>query len=552
MKKAHPMAALPPLMLILILSLFVGCKELFHPSVTEIVNTPGGNNGTSLSAPTNVMATVTGHDVTITWNPVSNATGYEVYRGNSYAGVYTFLVGETLRPPFPDTGLPAGTYYYKVIAFNGTRESSQSAASNPVTVTGGSDGPPTLTVQVTGTTTSSVSLSWGSISSAAYYTVIRADSQYGSYSPRGTLTTTSYTDSGLHADTTYYYKVEALSASYDLITESSPVQATTQQPEPPPTLTVTVTGTTTSSVSLSWGSISTAYYYTVNRANSQYGPYSERSDYFTTTSYTDSGLQAGTTYYYTVEAVSSSYDFITESSPVQATTQQPEPPPTLTVTVTGTTTSSVSLSWGSISTAYYYNVSRADSQYGSYSVRGSYLGTTSYTDSGLSAGTTYYYKVEAVSSSYTTITESSPVQATTQSNDGPTGGISNGSFSAVAGSEPWTLQTDGSRKSPAIGDSGVTKTRFSFTASAGAVLHINLTVSSEDGYDYAFIGPLDTSATYDSYSNLASISGTDSRTVTVNISTAGTHWIEIGYRKDSTTSGGSDCAWVEIMEAQGI
>jgi hypothetical protein len=144
--------------------------------------------------------------------------------------------------------------------------------------------------------------------------------------------------------------------------------------------------------------------------------------------------------------------------------------------------------------------------------------------------------------------------------DGSAGGwedgssaITNISYSSVSGGT-WTLQNDGSRRSPTIGHGSVTKARISFDGGgAGASITIQLEVSSESGYDWAFISALDNaSATYDSgYYSGSKISGENSATVTIPVSTAGSHFIDIGYRKDGAYISGSDCAWFTVTSVSG-
>jgi hypothetical protein len=116
---------------------------------------------------------------------------------------------------------------------------------------------------------------------------------------------------------------------------------------------------------------------------------------------------------------------------------------------------------------------------------------------------------------------------------------------------PWTLESNGWRQSPTMGHSTVTKTRVNFTTTAAdAYITVQLEVSSEPSYDYAFISTLDNpNATYTSgfYSNSV-ISGSTSITVTIPIPTAGSHFIDIGYRKDGSVDGGADHAWFMVVE----
>jgi uncharacterized repeat protein (TIGR02543 family) len=133
-------------------------------------------------------------------------------------------------------------------------------------------------------------------------------------------------------------------------------------------------------------------------------------------------------------------------------------------------------------------------------------------------------------------------------------GISNIAYSSVSGSAEWTVELDGSRKSPTIGHNSVTKARISFTSTASASITILLKVSSEPAgsqfYDGAFISQLDNpDAAYNSgYYPGSVIYGETSVEVTIPISTSGDHFIDIGYRKDGSIDTYSDCAWFTVIQ----
>jgi membrane carboxypeptidase/penicillin-binding protein PbpC len=82
------------------------------------------------SIPTNVSATATSSsNATITWNAVTGASGYNIYRSTStdgeYAKVNTLLVTNS---PYNDTGLEESkTYYYKITGVNASGESEYSS-----------------------------------------------------------------------------------------------------------------------------------------------------------------------------------------------------------------------------------------------------------------------------------------------------------------------------------------------------------------------------------------------------------------------------------------
>jgi uncharacterized repeat protein (TIGR02543 family) len=123
-------------------------------------------------------------------------------------------------------------------------------------------------------------------------------------------------------------------------------------------------------------------------------------------------------------------------------------------------------------------------------------------------------------------------------------------YSSVSGGT-WTVESDGRHKSPTISNSTTTKSRISFTSiAANQVIVIQLDVSSEPSYDYAFISTLNNgSATYQSgYYSGSLISGTNSVTVSIPVPTVGNHFVDIGYRKDGSNSSGSDCAWFKVIQ----
>jgi uncharacterized repeat protein (TIGR02543 family) len=150
---------------------------------------------------------------------------------------------------------------------------------------------------------------------------------------------------------------------------------------------------------------------------------------------------------------------------------------------------------------------------------------------------------------YTTVSADITVYAYWMPDTQSLEGISNISYSSVSGGE-WIVQPDGRRESPAIGHGGVTKARVSFTSTAGASITIQLTVSSESGYDYAFISQLDNgSATHTSGFYTGSvISGAQTVTLEIPIPTAGSHFIDIGYSKDGSQSNGDDCTRFMVLE----
>ena len=164
------------------------------------------------------------------------------------------------------------------------------------------------------TTSTSVKVSWTSVSGASYYDVRRSfTSSYGSSSSLGTTTSTSYTDSQAGVDTCYYWIVawdsSGASATSAMGTASSGGGGSSGG-----SFTINASaGTSTEGVIITWSSQSGATGYRVVRGNSSNMDYASiLAETVTGTSYTDTSAVAGTTYYYWIVAKKSS-GYVTSS-----------------------------------------------------------------------------------------------------------------------------------------------------------------------------------------------------------------------------------------------
>ena len=318
----------------------------------------------------------------LTWNAVSGATSYKVYRATSKSGTYS-LLGTVTATSYTNTGAKAGTtYYYKVKAVNSAGESAYSNVvsgkvksvtpklSAPVVKIGhsASSGKPMLT--------------WNAVSGATSYKVYRATSQNGTYSLLGTVTATSYTNTGAKAGTTYYYKVKAVNSAGESAF-SNVVSGKT-------TVTTLTMGHSASSgkPQLTWKAVSGAASYRVYRATAKNGAYSVINTTKALT-YTNTGAALGTTYYYKVEALNASGKSMGFSAIVEGKVA-----PVLAVGY-----SSVSgkpqLTWKAVPGATEYQVYRSTRQNSGYTKINTTT-ATSYVNTGAKAGTTYYYRIVAV------------------------------------------------------------------------------------------------------------------------------------------------------------
>jgi hypothetical protein len=184
---------------------------------TCISVTPTGTACTPPPAPTGVTTSGTGTTTTtVSWTAVSGATSYKVFRATTSGGPYT-QVGTSASTSFADSGLACGTtYFYVVTASNGTCDSGNSAQGSTTTATCTCTPPAAPTGVVTsGTTQTGTTVSWTAVSGATSYKVFRATTSGGPYTQVGTSAGTSFADTGLTCNTSYFYVVTASNGTCD-------------------------------------------------------------------------------------------------------------------------------------------------------------------------------------------------------------------------------------------------------------------------------------------------------------------------------------------------
>jgi chitodextrinase len=164
-------------------------------------------DGTGPTTPTNLTATATGTDrVDLEWTPAEDPESgialYTVFRDGSE-------VGSTSETTYQDSGLdPATTYEYRVSATNG--DGLQGGLSDPAEATTLDGSGPSAPTNVTAEPVSQtqIDLTWTASedpeSGVDRYIVYRDNTMIGS------VTDTSFADSGLTQNTTYVYSISAV------------------------------------------------------------------------------------------------------------------------------------------------------------------------------------------------------------------------------------------------------------------------------------------------------------------------------------------------------
>lgn len=181
---------------------------------------------TQLSAPatpTGLTATAAStSSIQIKFNTVSGATGYIIYRGTSSGSLLP--VDTITESSLTDLNLqPATTYYYAVAAYNAGGVSQRSATASAAT----QDSPPATPsgLKVSATTANSITIQFNAVTGATGYKIYSSTNN-STFTLLATITTTTYTNTGLAAATTRYYKVSSIKGTTESV-QSSSVSGTT-------------------------------------------------------------------------------------------------------------------------------------------------------------------------------------------------------------------------------------------------------------------------------------------------------------------------------------
>ena len=343
-----------------------------------------------------VTATATGA-LTISWDAVPGAGSYKVWRYTS--STEKTLVGETAGCSLTETGRPVGyPSSYCVTALTPEKDSEsgvsataqgmcESIPARPEILSSGSAGAGTIR------------LTWNAVPGAASYNIYRYISSTET-SLVGTVTGTSFTETGRYEGSTYSYLLSALTADGGSESLKSPVfkALCPVTPAAPKNLTASVKGP--EAVSLSWSASANAGSYNV------YFRVGDSEDFALLgntqdLSYTADDLQPLTLYGFRVVPVAEIDGAVVEGhASTVVSVQTPDPAPAMPETPTGLTAAAtgdgeITLSWNPAAGASKYNVYMCREGNAAYTLAGA-SDTAAYTAKGLNNGTVYSFKVYPV------------------------------------------------------------------------------------------------------------------------------------------------------------
>jgi hypothetical protein len=351
-------------------------------------------NGQSTPPEINLIATGGQNQITLTWDDVfETETGFAIYRSTSEGGAYSLITTTASNAvSYTDTGLnETTTYYYKLVAVG--------ASSHEYTTSGITVLPAPSGLIVAPASSSQINLTWtDNSSSETGFEIERSNSSGSGF---GLIVTTaanatSYNDTGLNSNTTYYYRVRAIGSVNSQYTAES--SATTSPALNAPS-NLQATAISSTRIDLSWtDNSSNETGFEIHRASSSGGSFSLiHTTTANVTTYSNTGLTASTAYYYKVRAVNGSGNtsFTLEATATTSAGTVPIAPTNLaTSTVTN---SSILITWtDNSSDETGFEVERSVDNNSSFVlVNTTAAGATSYNDTGLDEGRRYYYRVRA-------------------------------------------------------------------------------------------------------------------------------------------------------------
>ena len=344
--------------------------------------------GYLLDAPVQANSKGLRNKITVSWEAVEDAAGYNVYYGtSSNISDATEIKGVT-ETTWTIDNLESGTVYYSwVKAVNGIRVSVASNMKSVITY----PEPPTITsASVSG---NSITLNWEPVTGAAVYRIYyNTENDFDSTTATPGIQDTTYTISDLQYSTIYYLWIASVNSSGGLATSTPRYLSTEVDPFIP------VQNDSVGqqkAVEVNWSAVEGADSYNVYYGTSEdISAAGEPITGITATEYRIPDLQSGTVYYTWIKAVRGTE----ESGPsnVKSVITYPAVPNMNEPAVSG---NSITLSWNAVTGADYYRLYYGLTDNVSDAATVNNITNTEYTLENLEYNTDYYFWIASFNTS---------------------------------------------------------------------------------------------------------------------------------------------------------
>lgn len=375
----------------------------------------GGSSGNSntrsvktLSPPPVVTSAtlITGISFSANWNSSTGATGYYLDVATDIAFT-SFVVGFNNKDvlnvtTYSVTGLTAGNvYYYRVRAYNASGASKNSSTITVMTIP-----PAPVELAASSVTNNSFNANWNSSTGATgYYLDVATDNGFlgsvAGYDGKNIGDVTTYSVTGLSANTEYFYRVRAFNTG-GTSENSGTISTTTNLNFVPIPAVNPASAITATSFSANWNASTgaTKYYLDVSTVSNfvSFVTDWENVDVGNVLTYSvNTNLTAGTTYYYRVRAFNTS-GTSGNSNTILVKTIPPAPSEQAASSIAAT---NFDANWlaSTGATGYFLDVS-TDINFGGGSFVAGFNNrdvgnVVTYTITGLTGATSYYYRIRA-------------------------------------------------------------------------------------------------------------------------------------------------------------
>ncbi|QIP12716.1 fibronectin type III domain-containing protein [Spirosoma aureum] len=359
--------------------------------------------------------TVSSSQIDLQWADLSdNETGFQVERASSPTASFSKIADLGANTTtYTDQSLQASTpYCYRVRAVNNTGASDYTDVQCAATQAPPVGAPQNLAATVASTT--QINLTWTGVSGTTTYQLERSPNGNDNWAkiadPVGNAT--SYTDTGLTPNTSYYYRLRAViggnTGPYSNVANAS-------TPDVPPAAPARLSATVISfsQINLQWADLSgNEAGFQLERSPNGVDSWTKITDLGTdVTSYSDQVLSPQTHYYYRVRAVNAAGPS-PYSNTADATTPVGPPGTPQNLVTSAVSITQINLTWNTVSTAVNVLIERSLTGNDGWTQIASVSGdATAYEDKNLTQNTRYYYRIRGTNASgtgpYSTIANAS-------------------------------------------------------------------------------------------------------------------------------------------------